>query len=93
MSNHFDRATILYNQGRYQLAEQEIRQELALAPHHAGAHAILGLCLAHQQQYLAALIEAKSAIHLAPDVPYFHHALADVYRWQGQLASAYISIS
>ncbi len=93
MSNHFDRAAILYNQGRYQLAEQEIRQELALAPHQAGAHAILGLCLARQQQYLAALTEAKSAIHLAPDVSYFHHALADIYRWQGQLASAYISIS
>ena len=45
MGKHFDRAEVLFDQGRYELAEKELRAEIAKNPQSADAHALLSMCL------------------------------------------------
>ena len=78
MSVHFDRAMLLYQQSRYELAEKELQQELANHPDNAFAHALLALCLLPRKDYQRATQEAKQAIHEAPDMGFGHFALATV---------------
>ena len=51
MGAHYQRACLLFNQGRYELAERELREELAENPHYGRAHAFLGRCLAQQKRW------------------------------------------
>jgi tetratricopeptide (TPR) repeat protein len=88
MSAHFDRALVLFEQSRHDLAEQELRQALAADPDHAFAHALLALCLSERKQYQEATEEAKTAIHLAPDVPFAHYALASTLAARDRLQEA-----
>jgi tetratricopeptide (TPR) repeat protein len=76
MTPQFQRALLLYQQGRHAQAETELRQALASDPSDAHAHAILALCLCHLEKYDAAQQEAQQAIHLAPDFAFAHYALA-----------------
>lgn len=76
MTAHYDRALLLYQQSRCDLAEQELHQALADEPNDARAHALLALCLCDRKDYPAAMREAEEAIHLGPDVPFTHYALA-----------------
>lgn len=78
MSSELDRAFILFEQSRHDLAERELRQELAADPDSATAHALLGLCLAERAAYEEALQEAHLAIGLAPDLGLAHYALASI---------------
>lgn len=78
MSAHFQRALLLIQQQRHDLADHELRQLLAEEPNHAMAHALLGLCAARRQQFREALAEAQQAVHLAPDESFSHFALACV---------------
>ena len=73
------RARLLYEQGRYPLAEEQLRQSLAQEPHDAYAHALLSLCLKHQERFKEATAEAQQAIHLAPDFAFAHYALASIW--------------
>ena len=59
MSPHYDRALLLYQQSRYDLAEQELRQALANEPNDAFAHALLALCLCHRKDYPAAMRQPR----------------------------------
>ena len=79
MSSPFDRALLLFQQSRFDLAEKELHAVLAADPHDAFAHSLLGLCLAHREQFKEATDEAVQAIHLAPDFPHAHYALASIY--------------
>lgn len=76
MSVHYDRALLLYQQSRYDLAEQELHHALAEDPGDAHAHALLSLCLCDRKDHPAAMREAEEAIHLGPDVSFTHYALA-----------------
>jgi tetratricopeptide (TPR) repeat protein len=78
MGAHYERAVILYESGRYEMAEQELRQELAADPNHPTAHAFLALCLSKREEFERATDEARTAIHLAPDLGFCHYALACV---------------
>lgn len=78
MNPNLDRALLLYQQSRFDLAEGELRQSLASEPHDAYAHALLGLCLAHREKFEDAASETQQAIHLAPDFPFAHFAHAHV---------------
>lgn len=78
MGKFLDRAFFLLDQSRYDLAENELRQELAGDPNSSMAHALLALCLARREQFKEATEEAQQAIHLAPDLAYPHYALASV---------------
>jgi tetratricopeptide (TPR) repeat protein len=74
-----ERAILLYQQSRYDLAEDELRQELAAEPHDGYAHALLGLCLGHREQFAAATDEVQQAVQLTPDMPFAHYAMACVW--------------
>jgi tetratricopeptide (TPR) repeat protein len=78
MRKHLDRALMLLNQSRPDLAEQELRQALGADPDDGIAHALLALCLAQRKAYAEATEEAEAAVHLAPDHPFPHYVLASV---------------
>lgn len=88
MSAHLDRAQILLEQSRFELAEKELRLELAEDPDHPLAHALLALCLARAKNFKSALSEAKLAIHLGPDLAFSHYVLASVLDDQERYAEA-----
>ncbi len=48
---HFERSKVLFRQGKYDLAEREVRQEIAINPDFADAYALLGLCLINQIKF------------------------------------------
>lgn len=75
---NYQRALILYQQGRHADAEKELRQALTADPHDALMHAVLALCLTEQLRYREATEEAQQAVGLAPDLPQAHYALAKV---------------
>jgi tetratricopeptide (TPR) repeat protein len=74
MSAALNRGLMLYEQSRYELAEEEFRQVLANDPNDAFAHALLGLCLLERKEYRSATEHIERAIHLAPDLPLAHSA-------------------
>jgi len=78
MNPNLQRALLLYDQSRYEQAENELRQALASDPHEPYAHALLGLCLSHREQFKEATEEAQQAVHLAPDFAFAHYALANI---------------
>lgn len=78
MNVHLMRAALLYEQGRWQLAEGEVRQALMSDGDDSEAHRLLALCLNAQEKFDPAETEARMAIHLAPDDADTHYALATV---------------
>ncbi len=78
MTAHLQRAALLLDQSRFDLAEAEVRQALATEPQDAWAHSMLALCLSQRKQYQEATQEAQQAIHLAPDFPFAHYTLASI---------------
>jgi tetratricopeptide (TPR) repeat protein len=88
MGAHLERAFVLFAQSRHDLAEGELRQELAANPNSAVAHALLAWCLCERKEYREATTEAKMAIHLAPDEPRAYHALAHVFLNRNHLPEA-----
>jgi tetratricopeptide (TPR) repeat protein len=78
MSDHRQRAELLLQQSRFDLAEKELRQALLANPNDAHAHALLGMTLSELERFEEATSEAKTAVHLQPDVDMSHFALAQV---------------
>jgi tetratricopeptide (TPR) repeat protein len=76
VSRHLDRAMLLLEQSRHDLAEAELRQELAVNPENGVAHAVLSICLSRSERAAEATTEAQAAIGLAPDLPLGHYAHA-----------------
>jgi tetratricopeptide (TPR) repeat protein len=93
MNPHLQRALLLHEQGRYQMAEEELRQSLAQEPHDAYAHALLALCLKEREKFKEATAEAQQAIHLAPDFAFCHYALAVIWLARNFEADALNSIN
>lgn len=78
MNPHLERALLLYQQSRHELAEKELHQALGQDPQDAFAHALLGLCLGAREKFDEATGETQQAIHLAPDFPFAHFAHARI---------------
>ncbi len=78
MNPQLQRALLLVEQNRFEMAEQELRGALAEEPEDAMTHAVLGLCLAEREKYKEATDEVKRAIHESPDMAFAHYALAKV---------------
>jgi tetratricopeptide (TPR) repeat protein len=74
----FQRAMLLLEQSRPELAEPELRRHLTESPDDPMAHALLALCLAGREQLAEGTQEAEEAIRLAPDLAFAHYALASV---------------
>lgn len=92
MNPHVQRALLLLQQDRHELAAQELRQALVDAPNDATAHAVLALCLSSNKQYDEATQEAESAIHLAPDQAFGFYAYAVVLRARNHFREAQTAI-
>jgi len=92
MSPQLQRAQLLFQQNRYEMAEAELRQALANEPDDAYAHALLALCLSERKEFKDATTEAEQAVHLAPDFPFAHYALAQVLRDRNRLDEALAAI-
>jgi tetratricopeptide (TPR) repeat protein len=88
MTDHFQRSQLLLNQGRYDLAEKELRQVLSQEPDYASAHGLLAFCLAEKKQYVEALKEISEAITLAPSRAGFHYIHAGILQAQSELEAA-----
>jgi Tfp pilus assembly protein PilF len=78
MNPHFERAQLLYHQGRYEQAEESLRRSLTDEPDFALAHALLALCMVERKAWKDATDESERAIGLAPDNPFTHHVYARV---------------
>lgn len=72
------RPALLLEQGRYELAEQELRGHLAQRPDDPLAHSLLALCLSHRDRHAEAEKEARQAVGLAPDLALVYYHLAIV---------------
>lgn len=89
-SPYLTRAQLLMEQGRTEMAEQELRRALGEDPHDFFAHALLALCLAEMGKAREgeALSEAQEAVGLAPDLGFSYYALARVHLSAGRDAEA-----
>jgi tetratricopeptide (TPR) repeat protein len=92
MNPNLERAILLFQQSRYEMAETELAQALGIDPHDAYAHALLGLCLAQRDQFEDATAEVRQAIHLQPDFPFAHYAHARVLYQRNRFAEARAAI-
>jgi tetratricopeptide (TPR) repeat protein len=72
------RGLLLMEQGRHEMAEQEMRQHLVQEPNDGFAHALLALCLLEQKRLKEAEEASHSAIGSEPDSAFSHYALARV---------------
>jgi tetratricopeptide (TPR) repeat protein len=79
MNPHLQRALLLIEQGRHEMADREARQSLAEHPHDAMSHSVLALCLVNAKKYQEASEEAALAIHHEPDNPFGHYTQAVVF--------------
>jgi tetratricopeptide (TPR) repeat protein len=92
MGIHLERALILYEQSRFDLAEQEVRKDLESEGDNATAHALLSLCLSERGEYREAMWAAQEAVSRDPELPFAHYALASVMQDRERLDEAYQSI-
>src|SRR5262245_43547873 len=88
MSIHIERARMLIDQSRYELATKELQKALAADPSDPIAHALMAVCLAEQNKFDRAYGEASQAATLAPDLPYAQYVLAYVRYKQDFLPEA-----
>ncbi len=83
-----DKALLLLQRSRYDLAEQELRRVLAEDPEDAQAHALLACSLAEQNKLQEAESSARQAIQLAPDSSYCHYIMGWIKVQEDDLPSA-----
>ncbi|MBX3014516.1 MAG: tetratricopeptide repeat protein [Caldilineaceae bacterium] len=83
-----ERALLLLQQRRFDMAEKELRQALAVDPDQFAAHAWLSLTLMEMRRLDEAVVEAEQAVHLAPDHPYGYSVLSRVLLQQNQFPRA-----
>lgn len=88
MSAHIEKALVLIQQSRFDLAEQQLSLELAKSPNSAEAHSLLALCLSNRRKFKEAVREAETGIGLAPDSSYAHYVLASVLHDEGDVKRA-----
>jgi predicted Zn-dependent protease len=92
MPAHFDRALLLFDQSRYDLAEQELRQALGEEPNDPAAHALLAMCLSRRKDHAGAIETAERAVGLAPDLAFAHYALANALHFADRESEAAVAI-
>jgi tetratricopeptide (TPR) repeat protein len=78
MDKHFQHALVLFEQERFDRAEEKLRLSLADNPDFAFAHALLAHCLCERQRLDEATAEANEAIRLEPGEAAGHMALSRV---------------
>ncbi len=82
------RALVLQQQGRHELAEKELRQHLVQHPGDPFAHALLAVSLVEQERFDEAEGAARDAVGGAPDMAFCHYAMARVLSARNHEAEA-----
>ena len=88
MNEYIRRAQMLMQQGRFELAEEQLRLALGEESEHHFAHALLSICLLEREKYDDAQQEAQQSIHKAPDEAIGFYALATVMESRNRLKEA-----
>ncbi|AKQ45022.1 hypothetical protein TH63_04260 [Rufibacter radiotolerans] len=83
-----DRALLLLQQKKYDLAEKELRSALTEDVHNGLNHAYLALCLLHLNKPQEALQEAQQAIAEEPDLDYAFYILSLIHLQEERLAES-----
>ncbi|MBX9690471.1 MAG: tetratricopeptide repeat protein [Candidatus Obscuribacterales bacterium] len=88
MNIHYERATNLYDNRRFEMAEKELYQALAEDPEDHLAYRMLALTLFALTKYEAALMNAEKAISLDPEDAHSHYVLSLVLAKQKKYRDA-----
>lgn len=88
MNNLLERARLLYQQKRYDLALREIIEVLSVEPNHDEAYILRGLCLALTNNHQDGLAAIQRAIAINPESSYAYNCLAYIYQILGDLVAA-----
>src|SRR5688500_11018603 len=92
MGAHGDKAAILYDQRRYDLAAEAFRRELAENPGDAWALAFLALSLTLSGRAKDGVPEAGRAVEAAPGSALAHYALSFAQLYAGNAGAALRSV-
>ena len=79
MPEALDRAFLLFNQSRFDLAEREVRRALSESPDDPMAHALLSFCRSAAKDHDGATTEAVQAVAHGPSLPFARYALANAH--------------
>jgi tetratricopeptide (TPR) repeat protein len=94
MSKHLDRADILLDLDKYELAEQELRKEIAENPDSDLAHGSLARCLINQQQVGPETLSIlEYALSLNAENDWLHYLLAIYWHIKGEFDPAQAAIN
>lgn len=94
MTRRYDRAQMLINQGRFDMAEREIRQMLGENPDDGFAHCLLAICASNEEsRYEEATREAEMAVAAEPDSPFVHFVHSRVLWKRNHYDEAFAAIS
>lgn len=88
MSTQVEKAQLLIEQGRYELALKELTQELLSDPDNPYVHALQAICLRLLDRNKEALEAARHAVQLGPDFAFAHYVLSGVYDHDDRLKDA-----
>ncbi|MFK7769958.1 MAG: tetratricopeptide repeat protein [Mariniblastus sp.] len=88
MQQLHERAQLLIQQSRYDLAEQEVGRILAENPDDAIGHLLLSICYKNTKRYREATVEAQKAIQIEPDNSRCHLILSTVYSLRNRFEEA-----
>lgn len=91
-SPQLQRALVLHQQGRHDLAEKELRQHLATVPTDGFALGLLAISCLEQERLDEAEQSAREAIGHAPDFAFAHYAMARVLSQRNREAEAVTAI-
>ena len=87
-----NRIQLLLSQDRFEMAEREIRQDMANNLHNPLARVFLGLALIGQDREEEALAETEAAIGLDPEFPFAHNLRGRILFQLGELKKAETSL-
>ena len=94
MIQRYNRAQMLISQGRFDMAERELRQMLGENPDDGFAHSLLAICLCNDQtRYEDATRESEMAVALEPDSPFAHFVHSRVLWTRNHYEEAFEAIS
>jgi tetratricopeptide (TPR) repeat protein len=82
--NHLEKALLLFEQRRYEMAAESLLQVLAASPDDPYPRALLALCRSEMKQHSSAIEEAKLAVSGGPDEAFHHFALAQALHGAGR---------
>lgn len=88
MNRSYQRAYLLAEQGRYDLATCEIQELLTHNPNNSQAYILLSDCFSKQKRHQEAISAAKQAITLSPQNEACYYTLARAYSWDGKWLNA-----